>query len=338
MSSKANPTFVGGFVLSAIALLVASVFLFGGGRMFRGSETFVAYFEGSLSGLDIGAPVTFRGVRIGSVKNILSVYDIDRDLIYFPVVFAIEDDHFTVLGDESNVAFDPEDDTAAMNHLFENGLRATLEMRSFVTGQLNVELDMYPDAPLTLKKFPSPHIEFPTTPSGIQELAATVRRMIERLKDVPLEEILEDASGTLVAIRELVSSDALKDTIAGADSLINSPDLAASISSLRSALDHFDQASQSAARMMDAVEPEIQPLAAEVLATSRKMQAALEDMQGAIETFEQSLAEDSELSVRTTQAMDEVQRAARSMRILAEFLERHPEALIRGKQRPGGGE
>lgn len=338
MSRKANPAVVGGFVLGAVLLMVAAVFLFGGGRLFRQTDTFVAFFEGSLSGLDVGAPVTFRGVRIGSVTDILSVYNIELDLIYFPVVFELEDDHFTTVGDVSKVKIDPNDDEAIMKHLYEQGLRASLAMRSFVTGQLSVDLDMHPDSPQNFRKFPSQYMEFPTIPTGIQRIAATVRRVMEKLQDVPLEKILQDTSDAIAAIEDLASSEDLRSALAGADRLINSPDLSASVTSLRSALGHFDEASQSAARVMDAIEPEVKPAVTQLFSTSEELQTVLGDAQDAIAIFKDSLAEDSELSVRTTQAMDEVQRAARSLRILTEFLERHPEALIRGKPRNAGGE
>jgi paraquat-inducible protein B len=340
MSKKANPTTVGGFVLGAVVLMVAAVFLFGGGRLFRDTETFVAYFEGSLAGLDVGAPVTFRGVRIGSVTEILSVYNIELDQFYLPVVFEIEGDHFTNVGDpaQSNLDVDPDDGQAFMNHLFENGLRATLNMRSFVTGQLNVELDTHPGTPMELKNYPAEYPEFPTIPSGIQRITATARRILEKLQDVPIEEIVTDTRDAVAAIEELAGSEDLRAAIAGADKLINSPDLAASIVSLRSALGHFDDATQSAARVMDAIEPEAKPIVTQLQETSDKLQAALDEARNAVASFEESVAEDSDLRVRTTQAMEEVQRAARSIRILSELLERHPEALLRGKRGAGGGE
>ena len=64
MSKKANPALVGGFVLGALALAVVAVMIFGSGRLFHQTERYVLYFQGSMTGLNVGSPVVFRGVEV----------------------------------------------------------------------------------------------------------------------------------------------------------------------------------------------------------------------------------------------------------------------------------
>lgn len=334
MSKKANPAVVGSFVVGAIVLIIGSIFLFGGGQFFKDVETYTAYFDGSLKGLDVGAPVTFRGVRIGSVTDILSVYDLDEDAIYFPVIMEIEGDHFIDVGDPDNMDIDPEDDTALMTHLYEQGMRAKLEMRSFVTGQLNVDVDMYPDTKINLRNhtYPGKHLEFPTIPSDVQRILRSVQNFANKLEDLPVEETIKEIRNVIKGLDDLVNSPELEGAVGGFDKLVNSPELEASIVSLHSALDSFDAAMGSTQRVMDRVDGEIGPTVAELRKSATRIGEVLEQTQGLLNELQRGLGEDSELRVHTTTAMDELSKAARSLRVLSDYLQTHPEALIRGKQ------
>ena len=80
MAKQANKTMIGLFVVGAIVLLVAAIVLLGSGRYFKKTHRYVAFFEGSVKGLAVGAPVMFRGVRIGKVED-FAVYVERADLI-----------------------------------------------------------------------------------------------------------------------------------------------------------------------------------------------------------------------------------------------------------------
>jgi paraquat-inducible protein B len=339
MSKKANPAVVGSFVIGAIILAVAAIFVFGSGRMFKKVVTHVAYFDSSLKGLDVGAPVTFRGVRIGSVTNILSVYDYDSELIYFPVIFEIDRDHFIDIGDQSKSKIDGTDDDASMQHLFDRGMRAKLEMRSFVTGQLNIDIDMYPDTKIRLyaNKYPGKYVEFPTVPSDVQRIMKNIQAFMKRLEGLPIDDIVKELRSAIKGIDDLVNSPELKDTITGLDKLVNSPELEASITSLHRALDSFDAAMGSTRRVMDSVDGEIGPAVAELRESASRVGEVLEKTEGLLNELYNALGEDSQLRVHTTSAMGELSKAARSLRVLTDYLQTHPEALIKGKKRPAGG-
>ena len=196
MSKKANPAVVGGFVLGAVALAVGSLFFFGGGKFFRTTETYVAYFEGSLKGLEIGAPVTFRGVRIGTVKDIQVVYDVDKSSLNIPVIFDIDLDRLVLEGDVAQASKADDDDHDV---LIERGLRAQLQMRSMVTGQLAVNLDFFPDSEPLYHGDYKGYGEYPTVPSEVEKLRDIAEKLVSQLQDVPIGEIGQD-------IRDVLSS------------------------------------------------------------------------------------------------------------------------------------
>jgi paraquat-inducible protein B len=332
VSRKANPAVVGGFVLGAIAIAVGGLFFFGGGKFFRTTATHVAYFDGSLKGLEIGAPVTFRGVRIGTVKDISVVYDLDTNDLDIPVVFEIDLDRLVVEGDVAKALEAAGDDDDV---LIERGLRAQLQMRSMVTGQLAVNLDFFPDSEPVYHGDYKGYEEYPTVPSEVEKLRDTAEKLVSQLQDIPIDEITADIRDMLRAAKELVSSDELQRAIAGADQLINSPDLSASVKSLRSALEKADAAMQSVQRLADHADESVVPLADALKDASNDLGGLLDEAARVLKAVESSVNEDSDLRVRTINAMEEVAAAARSVRILTDYLDRHPEALLRGKKEAG---
>ncbi len=336
MSRKVDPAAVGAFVVGALVIAVMAVVFFGSGRLFRDSSTHVSYFPGSIKGLEVGSPVTFRGVRVGSVLDIQAVYDIPTDRFYLPVIYEIEDDHFQTIGENADLDFDPGDDEATMNHLIDIGLRARLELRSLVTGQLNIELDMFPDSPVNLRDHPSPYFEIPTIPTGIEQLMARIRKFFERIENVPLADIAQNLNRALEGVNELVNSDRTQSIVAGVDELVNSPELRSAIENLDRALVSFDEAMQSTRSLVEDADAQLEPIVDHVMSASRGLEDALSETRSILVEVRNSISEDSRLRTATNRAMEELEAAAQAVRILADFLERHPEALIKGKPNPGG--
>ncbi|MGD1075416.1 MAG: MlaD family protein, partial [Thermodesulfovibrionales bacterium] len=94
MSKKASKTLIGAFVLGAVVLIVAGVVVFGGGKFFKKTINFVTFFEGSLKGLSVGSPVTFRGVKIGEVTNIVPRFNTKSMSVLIPVYIEINPETF----------------------------------------------------------------------------------------------------------------------------------------------------------------------------------------------------------------------------------------------------
>ena len=143
MSREANPTVIGGFVLGAVALVVAGILVFSSGSWFRERIYLVTYFPGSVQGLSVGAQVQFQGVPIGQVVEIGLDYVADRDSFRIPVRYEVWPKTIHVMGDLE--VSDPRDLLRRL--VDERGLRAQLESVSFVTGQYLVTLSMNPSLP-----------------------------------------------------------------------------------------------------------------------------------------------------------------------------------------------
>jgi paraquat-inducible protein B len=209
-----NPALTGAFVVGAIVLAVVSLVVFGGGKYFRSTQTWVAHFDESIKGLTVGSPVTFRGVRVGRVTEIEVMVDRQLGKVTMPVTFELEAERLTEPAGKRLGFLKPAEGT---KRLIETGLRAQLEIESLVTGQLAINLDMYPESPLALVRTLDSRLkqggetegqypEMPTIPSK----AAALGRSIEAL-DIP----------------DLVAD--LKKTVAGVERLVNAPEVRAAV-------------------------------------------------------------------------------------------------------------
>ena len=214
MARKANHALVGAFVLGALLLAVAGVVVLGGGHFLRRTETVVAYFDGSLKGLDIGSPVTFNGVKIGSVVDIGVVVDPREGSIRTPVVFSIDLRHLHLAGGGK---VKTRGDLPKSELMIEHGLRARLALLSFVTGQLAVELNFYPKTPVRLTGLAKNHVEVPTIPSQFEHLTRT-------LENLPIEALVAEATETLRSIRTLANAPEAKSALVKLDRALSDID------------------------------------------------------------------------------------------------------------------
>jgi paraquat-inducible protein B len=196
MSSK--PALVGAFILGALALGVAGILLFGGMRLFATSSRVVVFFNESLAGLEVGSPVTFHGVRIGSVQSIAVVFSADTMNAETPVFLEIERNKVTWEGKTLSGS------VTEAEQFVRAGLRAQLAPQSIVTGQLRVDLDFRPGTPAKLVGAAPGVAEIPAVPSELGQL----RNMLTGLR---LTELTDAAQQALAAVSRL--SDHLDATI-----------------------------------------------------------------------------------------------------------------------------
>src|SRR5271165_398636 len=188
------PALVGGFVLGGIALAVAAVLFFGGTELFSRTIRAVVFFEGSVGGLSPGAPVTFRGVQVGSVTRVALVLDVGHLTATIPVDLKLEPDRVSLVDQVAASGSQP-----TLPRLIAAGLHAKLVSQSFVTGQMEVELDLSPNTP-------SHYVSGNT--GGVPEIPAmqsdleTFRQQITR---APITETLEQAEHTMAAIESVAT-------------------------------------------------------------------------------------------------------------------------------------
>ena len=210
MSKKANHVMIGTFVLAAIAIAFVGILILGSGKFFKDAESYVLYFDGNLSGLDKGAPVDFKGVKVGQVMSVTLVYDHATDSMSVPVTVELDKKCFT----EKNCDRNSKGVGNAMVLHIERGLRAKLKSQSFVTGKLKIELDYDENSPEVYKADENSELpEIPTMVGSLDSLA-------KRLKDMPFEDLVEDLATTAEAMSAMASSDELKSLLTSLDTTL----------------------------------------------------------------------------------------------------------------------
>ncbi len=189
--SADRQTAIGAFVFGGFTLALAAIILFGNFRLFNPTTRAAIVFQGSISGLSVGAPVTFRGVRVGAVESIVLQFDAQTRNAYIPVTIQLEPERVRVTGDESKTR-----KTLEIPDLVALGLRAELITQSFVTGQSQIDLNFDPSSPAALHPNVTSLPEIPTRLS-------TIQRVQEQLSELPLAELVANANGALQSLRDL---------------------------------------------------------------------------------------------------------------------------------------
>ena len=355
MGSKVSPRVIGAFVVGGIALAMAGVIFFGGGKVFQEKTPYVIFFESSVQGLNVGAPVVFRGVQVGQVTKVEALYDPTQATIHVKVLVELVGGNVRVTAEVRQRSTHE-----AVEFLVQHGLRASLQLQSFVTGLLLVSLDFYPDTPIKRLGLDPTYPELPTVPSQIEQLLSNVRRTVEELGKLPLEALLAEALGTLKRVNTLLETPELRQALVSLPALVtdaqqlltHTDDQVAHLGTrLAAAADAVRAAVVDAQRLFRDVDGQVAPLASSAKETLTTARGALGQAQKSLVTLTDAatpalkqgeralgaiahLAGDDAVAPHdlapTLKAIDE---AAQSIRALADMLQRNPEALLRGKGR-----
>ncbi|MGA3115673.1 MAG: MlaD family protein [Syntrophobacteraceae bacterium] len=333
MSKQANTKLIGGFVVGAVVLVISGILLFGSAKFFSHQRRFVLFFEDSVKGLNIGAAVDFKGVNIGTVKAIKIVLAKDDLSLLIPVFIEIDLDRISFERSESELRKLVERGTGDyVQMLIKNGLRAQLVTQSFVTGQLGIHLDFYPDRPLRLVGAEPSYTEIPTIESSLSAISRT-------LENIPFAEIADKFAKTMDGIEKLVNAPDLKETLVSLHQTVDQAqaflrNLDSRVKPLATSteltLSEARKLFGNAAQLARNLDSSIPPLVASLEDTSK---AAGDTMKGANKTMEGLAGANSPVRFELIKALNEFSAAARSFRVLAEYLENHPEALIKGKSK-----
>ena len=334
MSKQANTKLIGAFVIGAIGLVITGILLFGSGRLFSHQRKFVLFFEDSVKGLNIGSPVDFRGVNIGKVTDIKIVLQKEDLSLLIPVFIVIEPNRITFdsMESERRKLGETKGTETFVQLLIDRGLRAQLSMQSLVTGQLGIHLDFFPDRPLKLAGAEPSYTEIPTTESSLAALSKT-------LGNIPLAEIADKFEKTLDGIEKLVNSPDLQETLVSIHRTVDQVDaflkdldnqVKPLATSTQLTLNEAKKLFENVAQLARNLDSRIPPLIASLEDTSNAAGATMKGTNKAIEGF---TGANSPVRHELIKALNEFSTAARSFRVLAEYLENHPEALIKGKGR-----
>ena len=346
MGKQASRTVIGAFVVGAIALAVAGVLVFGSGKLLSKQARFVMFFDGSLKGLQVGAPVVMQGVKIGEVTDIYVMADPATLEFYTPVFVKIDPGKIRVAGQETTTWKTRKEEYSDYQSLVKKGMKAQLALQSYVTGQLWIGLGLYPDKPVRLVGMIKDVPEIPTIPPTLEEFSKTIG-------ELPVKQIVWK----------------LDNVITGIDRLVNSPELQRTVVNLEKATGDID-------RLVKRVDSQVEPLSSDVRRTLEEANKTLASAQGALAQTEKTLAfkegvpgqiaenllatltsarsaldesrkalvavqdltsQSAYLGYEADSTLEQVKSLSRSMRSLTDYLDRHPESLIRGKS-PDKGE
>jgi len=348
MSNPKNKAVIGAFVVGAVALAVVGVLVLGGGEFLKEKFSYIMFFDGSVKGLKVGAPVVFRGVEVGTVKEVAVRANIKELTFTVPVIIEIDPSTFR----------DPDikiDRKKTMSTLIERGLRANLELQSMVTGQLQIDLDFKPDTKARLVGGDLPYIEIPTAASGMEKFT-------KEIKKLPLKEVFGNLSATLVSIKNFVENPELKETVHNLNQtilaikkVVNDVDTGVVVPLKKTIQDAdqlvldidggikplFSKADKTLGdidKLVVGVDKEIKPLAKKIGGTADSFKATSDAVRPAIKTVNKAFANIESMTRKGSTERKELNEtlkhlsgAARSIKDWADYLERHPEALIRGK-------
>ena len=382
MRSRPSPFIVGSFVLAGLILAIGTILAFGSGRLFRERVRYVMYFHGAVTGLQTGAPVTFRGVKVGTVTNIIVVVGGD-DQVRIPVYIELEPHSLRTHGKQGDRA----DTYRRIEELVAEGLRAQLQLQSLLTGQLMVQLDFFPEEPPRLSGGDLSVPELPTRQSRLQ-------RFSESVEQIKVDQIAQRLLNALEGIDRLVNARQVHDGLTDAATVLR--DLRAIVTDLKARVGPLSsEVGQTTASLRELIEQtslRLEPLLARMEATTEETQRLVANVNRSVErlsptveagietttrllehagrqldlehgpaadlvrnltrasatadrtllqtqqtltALQGSMGPESPLQAEVTLALDELREAARSLRSLAEYLQRHPEALLRGKGKPG---
>jgi paraquat-inducible protein B len=272
---------------------------------YSGYETYLLEFRESVRGLTVGAPVDFRGVVVGEVTSIDVKFDPVKKEITVPVRIRMYTERLRGMpGRYVYRSDEPVNEKPFLDSLIQRGFRAQLRTANLLTAQLYVALDIFPNAKKVSVDWSQIPPEIPTMPGSLQELQASLASIASKLDKIPFDQIAAQLTTTLQSGQKLIAK--LDDE---------------SLPALRATLDEARKTLANASGMIETIGKETIPEAQAALAQAKKTLA----------TIDSAVAPEAPLRRELQDSLREVARAAQSFRVLADYLERHPEALLRGR-------
>ncbi len=337
---------IGLFVLGAGALVVVGLTILGAGRWFRGSTVIMMTFEGAVTGLTRGSKVTFQGVEVGSVTSVSIDLEPDHRLAV----------SVTAKIDPEEKAFTRVEGGSAkfLIGLIKNGLKARLVSMSFVTGMLQIQLELKPEKTGFVVANPEryPGIHIPTIPGTLERAATKLERILDSLQGAPIEDMVGSLQKSLAALERNLESPELQAILTGSS---------ASATHLASLLEYLDAQKEG---ITDRVNVSLEGLAGAAAGADSLMasltglapgadslMAGLTELASGLDRTRVSLDEvvavtkrtlkayealalpDSPVQQELLQTLNTFESTAQQIRQLAETLQRNPESILTGKQR-----
>ena len=345
MGRKANPKLIGAFVLGAIILIVGGTLTFATGRFFDEKTTITAFFEGTVKGLNVGAPVNFRGARVGTVTDIAVIVR-STDEIEIPVTLQLES------GRVQNMAGFTLPPVEALSQMIGAGMRAQLVSQSLVTGQLNIALDFHPETEARFRSQDPEALEMPTIPSALEEVTRVAGEVAEDLPELVAKGItlLEEITGQLETNQEKISRsmsnvESFTNTLAGQEKNIDlvMTDAAATMANLRTTTDRLPDLMDRGESTLAGLDAAIADMRAIVSENRQSVGQALVSIEDAAQTLDEILAENRQAIndfanitlFDVSGLITDTQQLVNTLNRVGEDLERDPARFLFGDQQQG---
>jgi paraquat-inducible protein B len=321
MSTKVSPTLIGAFVVGALALLIVAVIAFGSGQLFRKTQQFILYFDGSVNGLRIGAPVKVKGVDIGSVKDIKLETELGSQIHKIPVIIEIDLKKVIRRGVAPEKAMDPN----TIREFVKQGLHGQLQTESLVTGVLYVGLDWFPETPIHFVQPTGEHFQYeeiPTVPTELEQAQEALVRVVKKIDDLDLKAVINSFTKTSDRVGELASSPALKSILKSLDH---------DMPELRGAILDFRRLAATANNNVTNVSADLHQTLTAAHSAIEQIAATMKEAETTIVSLRATIDPNSPTFYELTKSLREVSGAASSIRLLADSLDRNPQAPILGR-------
>jgi len=261
------------------------------------------YFNDSVRGLAIGAPVELHGIRLGQVTGIDVTFDPATLAVRVPVTFEIEPDRLNRQG-----AAAATDQIRMMRALVAKGLRAKLGSANLITGQLLVDLDFVKDAEPAELTMDGTVPVIPAVDGDIGAITASVNAILRKVNQLPFAEIAAN----------------LNETLRGTNNIVNGAELKQALTALSGTLVTVQD-------LVQQVDTDIGPVMKKLPASVAALNEALARVGRLSNSVEAGYGDNSKFRRDLDRLMEQLNDTARSLRVLTDTLSRNPEALIRGR-------
>lgn len=302
MSKKANPTLIGVFVVGAMTIAIFAIYFFAKQTLFTKIDKYSLYFPQSINGLDLGSPVKFKGVEIGWVSDIL--LEFERSSTYVPVIINVPRKKAST-ETMSSILLNKE---RFLNEI-QKGLRASLGLQSFLTGKYFIELDFFPEEPAVFLGINPPYSEIPTVYSDYEKMWLAIKESFEKISKIDF-----------LSIGNHIKSVAKKF------------DLKLDELNFKEINDKLIAAMESLRNMSSNIDKHIDPLSSDLKQTLGHASQAFEELKKAATSADNLMSPDAPYGGQINTTLEELSKAARSIRNLSDFLERNPNALLTGRR------
>jgi paraquat-inducible protein B len=321
MSKRVSPAVIGAFVVASFAILVVALIVVGSGKMFSKPIRFICMFQGNLNGLKVGAPVKVRGVQIGTVASIeLRLLPSQGKMrpgirgMRLPVIIDVDRSQLLARGGTGAAL-----EKSGFDEMIQMGMRAQLDTESLLTGRLYIDLDLHPKTPANYVLEPDgPYREVPTVQTDMAELQDRLTKTLDKFDKIDFQAVVVSITDAANSIKNLTGS----------------PELKATLESLKGTVANLNQAVVSARNLLNNANAKVGPLVADIRESSDEANKTMKETRSALVNLQQTLDPDSPLAVHLNQTLDSLTETSRSIGEFTDYLQRNPGALVRGRYVP----